>query len=169
VTLRNSVVPAAFALAGCLSSESEAPAAFEQATYETPMQGGDCEVEHVDYHIHATLTHSGVFAKSAGAGTLLVTVAESQSVVDCRADIVRIATPGAELATHATRGDSFSLEVPNVIIGGQRPSIWVGAVLDTNDNGECDPGELSGSVEVEDTELGDLAIALSDEACPHRS
>jgi hypothetical protein len=132
------------------------------------MQGGECEVEHVDYHIYATVTRSGVFAKSASVGTLLVTVAESQSVVDCRADIVRIATPGAELTTKAVRGDSFSLEVPNVIIGGQRPSIWVGAVLDTNDNGECDPGELSGSLEVQDTELGDLAIALSDEACPSR-
>lgn len=133
------------------------------------MQGGECEVEHVDYQIRGRVKRSGVFAKAlVDQSNLLVTVAESQSVVDCRADIVRIATPGAELTTKALHGESFSLSVPNVIIGGQRPSIWVGAVLDTNDNGECDPGELSGSLEVSDTELGELAIALSDEGCPTR-
>jgi hypothetical protein len=142
-----------------------------QTTYETAMQGGECEVEHVSYHVHGVVTRSGVFEKSAArASAMLVTVAESQSVVDCRSDIVRIATPGAELVTQALASfsDSFTLDVPNVIIGGQRPSIWVGAVLDTNDNGECDPGELSGSLQVTDSELGDLAIELSDEGCPGR-
>lgn len=142
-----------------------------QMTYETAMQGGECEVEHVSYHVHGVVTRSGVFEKSAARGAaMLVTVAESQSVVDCRSDIVRIATPGAELVTQALESfsDSFSLDVPNVIIGGQRPSIWVGAVLDENDNGECDPGELSGSAEVSDSELGELAIELSDEGCPGR-
>jgi hypothetical protein len=153
-----------------LPTESEAPPSLEQTSYEQQMQGGECEVEHVDYQIYGRVKRSGIFAKAAaGASTLLVTVAESQSVVDCRADIVRIATPGAELTTKAVQGESFSLEVPSVIIGGQRPSIWVGAVLDTNENGECDPGELSGSLEVSDTELGDLAIELSDEGCPGRS
>jgi hypothetical protein len=135
------------------------------------MQGGECEVDHVEYAIRGSVRRSGVFAKAVAqpsSSTLLVTVAETQSVVDCRSDIVRIATPGAEIATKAVSGESFALDVPNVIIGGQRPSIWVGAVLDTNENGECDPGELSGSREVEDTELGDLAIELSDEGCPTR-
>jgi hypothetical protein len=154
-----------------LPTESEAPPAVEQSVYQTQLEGGECEVEHVDYHIHATITRSGVFAKSAAQpNALLVTVAESQSVVDCGADIMRIATPGAELTTKAIESiaDSFTLDVPNVIIGGQRPSVWVGAVLDTNENGECDPGELSGSLEVSDSELGDLAIELSDEGCPTR-
>lgn len=133
------------------------------------MQGGECEVEHVDYQIRGSVTRSGIFTKAvASPGTMLVTVAESQSVIDCRADIVRVATPGAELVTQAVQGESFALDVSNVVIGGQRPSIWVGAVLDTNDNGECDPGELSGSVEVSDDELGDLAIELADEGCPGR-
>ncbi len=168
MALRNSVFPAALALAGCLPTESEAPPALEQTTYATPMQGGECEVDHVDYAIRGRVSRSGVFTKAAVASTLVMTVAESQSVVDCGADIVRISTPGAELTKQVVAGESFALDVPNVIIGGQRPSIWVGAVLDANDNGECDPGELSGSLEVSDTELGDLAIELSDEGCPTR-
>ncbi|HEY6880733.1 MAG TPA: hypothetical protein VI299_22070 [Polyangiales bacterium] len=129
----------------------------------------------MSYHIHATVTSSGIFEKSArkpsAPSTLLVTVGESQSVIDCRSDIVRIATPGAELTTKALEGalDQFTLDVPNVIIGGQRPSIWVRAVLDANENGECDPGELSGSLEAEDNELSDLALELRDEGCPGRS
>jgi hypothetical protein len=163
------VFPAALALAGCLPTESEAPPALEQSSYEQQMQGGECEVEHVEYQIRGSVKRSGVFTKAAvQASTLLVTVGESQSVVDCRADIVRIASPGAELTAKAVQGESFSFDVPNVIIGGQRPSIWVGAVLDANDNGECDLGELSGSLEVSDTELGALAIELSDEGCPTR-
>lgn len=134
------------------------------------MQGGECEVENVSYHVHGVLTRSGVFEKRAARpSTVVVTIAESQSVVECRSDIVRIATPGAELTSQALEGlGEFTLDVPNVIIGGQRPSIWVGAVLDENENGECDLGELSGSLQVSDNELGDLAIELSDEGCPGR-
>jgi hypothetical protein len=107
---------------------------------------------------------------SARTGALLVSVAEGSSVVECSEDIVRVASPGAELHTAAydVGSESFSLDLPSVIIGGQRPSIWVQALIDANDNGHCDEGELVGAVDLEDTELGDIAIELSNEGCPVR-
>jgi len=174
VTLRNSVVPAALALAGCLPTESEPPPSLQQMTYETFQEGGVCEVEHVTYHLYADLVRAQSADKSRQTtGTLLVTVAEGTSVVACTEDVVRVASPGAELKTTAYDGnaDSFSLDVPGVIIGGQRPSIWVRALIDANDNGSCDEGELVGAVELEAGEageLGDIAIELSQDGCPTR-
>ncbi|MDB4976113.1 MAG: hypothetical protein JWN48_4454 [Myxococcaceae bacterium] len=176
VTLRNSVVPAALALAGCLPSESEPPPAVSQTTYQTELQGGECKVEQVVYEIHGSVypvpSDAHALNKSSSpAGSLLVTVGESTSVVSCGVDSVRVASPGAELTNHAFSSDAseFSLTVPGVIIGGQRPELWIQALLDSNDNGECDEGELSGSVNLAASELGDMAIELSDEGCPARS
>lgn len=172
MTLRSSVVPAALALAGCFPSESEPPPQVEQVTYHTPVEGGACEVEDVVYHLHAELYQGVAYGKSAlRSSSLVVTVAESQSVVDCQEDIVRISTPGAELttATFAT-SDNFDLDVPAVVIGGQRPSIWVRALIDTNANGLCDDGELVGTAQLEADDLGDFSIELrDDEGCPTRS
>jgi len=170
VTLRNSVFPAAIALAGCFSTESEPPPQLEQVTYHTPVEGGACEVEDVVYRLHGELYQGTVEKSARRPSTLVVTVAESSSVVDCREDIVRIATPGAELSTTVfTAADNFDLDVPAVVIGGQRPSIWVRALMDTNANGSCDDGELVGAVELTADELGDFSIELSDDGCPGRS
>ena len=161
--------PAALALAGCLPTESEPPPELEQVTFATPETGGVCEVERVSYHVRGEVVREGAREKSARvAGTLLVAVSESSSVIDCTQDLMRVATPGAELA-HAAFGadtDEFALDVAAMVIGGHRPSIRVGALLDLNENGTCDPGEPNGAVEVDDVEtLGTLAIALSDDDC----
>lgn len=171
MALRNSVVPAALAFAGCLPSESEPPPEFEQLTYETPMLGGDCETEDVTYHVYAQVTREGSLSKSAtSVGSLLVAVAESSSVIDCGEDLVKIAVPGAELTEESFAGASerFTIEVPAVLIGGHRPSIRVSALLDANDNGACDRGELTASFEAKADGLGDVALDLSDEGCPAR-
>jgi hypothetical protein len=173
VSLRNSVFPAALALAGCLPTGSEPPPPLQQLTYQTAKQGGECKVEDVTYHLRGELVRAdGSIGdkSSARTGSLLVSVAESSSVVECSEDIVRVASPGAELHTAAYDVDShsFSLDLPSVIIGGQRPSIWVQALLDANDNGRCDEGEFVGAVELEDDELGDIAIELGNEGCPVR-
>jgi hypothetical protein len=181
VSLRNSVVPAALALAGCLPSGSQPPPSLQQLTYQTAKQGGACKVESVTYHLRGELVRadSSIDKSSASlndnsrvrSGALLVSVAEGSSVVECSEDIVRIASPGAELHTAAfgADADSFALDLPSAIIGGQRPSIWVQALIDANDNGRCDEGELVGALELEDSELGDIAIALSNDGCPTRS
>jgi len=180
VSLRNSVVPAALALAGCLPSESEPPPPLQQLTYQTAKQGGACKVEQVTYHLRGELVRSDSSIEkssvrisdkgSVRSGALLVSVAESASVVECSEDVVRMASPGAELhtAAYGVDADSFTLDLPSVIIGGQRPSIWVQALIDANDNGHCDDGELVGAVQLEDSELGELAIELSDQGCPAR-
>ncbi|MDB4985611.1 MAG: hypothetical protein JWN04_789 [Myxococcaceae bacterium] len=163
-------------LAGCLPSESEPPPALAQTVYQTEMQGGDCNVEHVTYEIHGSVhpasINAGPINKSSSkrAGSLMVTVAENSSVVSCTTDRVQVASPGADLKTQAfaADADSFALSVPGVIIGGQRTDLWVQALLDANDNGECDDGELSGSVNLAASELGDLAIELNDEGCSAR-
>jgi hypothetical protein len=173
VSLRNSVFPAALALAGCLPTESEPPPPLQQLTYQTAKQGGECKVQDVTYHLRGDLVRADGSPRdksSARTGALLVSVAEGSSVVECSEDIVRVASPGAELHTAAYDfdADSFSLDLPSVIIGGQRPSIWVQALLDANDNGRCDEGELVGAVELDDDELGDIAIEHSHEGCPVR-
>lgn len=175
MTLRRSVVPAALALAGCLPTESEPPPALQQETYQTEKQGGECKVEHVTYEIRGSVypvaDDEQVSNKSNSVvGSLLVAVGEATSVVSCSADSVRVASPGAELMTQAfaMHGESFALSVPGVIIGGQRSDLWVRALLDENDNGECDRGELSGSLNLAASELGDIAIELSDEGCTGR-
>jgi hypothetical protein len=172
VTLRRSVVPAALALAGCLPTESEPPPSLQQTTYQTELQGGECKVEHVTYEIRGSVypvvDDEVVTNKSSSvSGSLLVAVGEATSVVSCSADSVRVASPGAELVTQAFAidSDSFALSVPSVIIGGQRSELWVRALLDENDNGQCDDGELSGSLSLAASELGDIALELSDEGC----
>lgn len=138
-------------------------------TYATPETGGACDVEHVTYVVRGEIQRDEPRAKSISAsGTLLVSVGESSSVVDCTPDLMQVATPGAELANAAfsARGDHFSLDVPAMVIGGHRPSIRVVALLDENENGACDDGEPTGVVEVDDVdELGALAIALSRDGC----
>ena len=175
MSLRNSVVPAALAFAGCLPSESEPPPALEQTTYQTHGDGGDCQVQHVSYQVHGDLYRAGdselaINKSSTRPGSLLVTVAEDSTVLSCTGDSVRVASPGAELATHSlpTDATSFSFAVPGVIIGGQQSMLWVHALLDANDNGECDPGELSGSADLAANDLGNIAIELSDEGCASR-
>ena len=171
MTLRNSVVPAALALAGCFPTESEPPPALEQVTYHTPIEGGECEVEDVVHHLHGEIVQDGVYEKSAlRRTTLIVSVGESTSVVDCDSDLMKVAMPGAELLSAAVTAslDGFDIDVPAVVIGGHRPSIWVHALLDENDNGECDEGEAVGTAELEESELGDFAIELSREGCPTR-
>lgn len=172
MTLRKSVVPAALALAGCLPTGSEPPPEeLEQLTYSTPVTGGSCDVEEVNYAIYAqVLRPGGQLKSSASTGALVFTVSESSSVVDCDEDIVRIAMPGAELAREAIAAhqDSLTLDVPSAVIGGHRPSIRVAALLDANDNGECDDGELTASVEAEPSEIGKVLLELADEGCPER-
>jgi hypothetical protein len=175
VSLRNSVVPAALAFAGCLPSESQPPPALEQVTYQTQQEGGDCQVQHVSYQVQGDLYRAGdseltINKSSTRPGSLLVTVAEDSTVVSCSGDSVRVASPGAELATHSLPVDAttFSFTLPGVIIGGQQSMLWVHALLDANDNGDCDPGELSGSADVAAHELGNIAIELSDQGCPGR-
>lgn len=175
VSLRNSVVPAALALAGCLPSESEPPPALEQTTYQTQAEGGECQVQHVTYQLQGDLyrvrdSELTINKSSVRPGSMLVTVAEDSTVVSCLGDSVRVASPGAELATHALPIDAttFSLSVPGVVIGGQQSMLWVHALLDANDNGDCDPGELSGSADLSISELGNIAIELSDQGCPGR-
>jgi hypothetical protein len=181
VSLRNSVVPAALALAGCLPSESEPPPPLQQLTYQTAKQGGACKVEEVTYHLRgelvrvdSSLDKSGVSIGTRSrvrSGGLLVSVGEGTSVVECSEDIVRIASPGAELLTAAYSADAetFALDLPSMIIGGQRPSIWVQALIDANDNGHCDDGELVGALDLDESELGEIAIELSNDGCPTRS
>lgn len=169
--MRKSVVPAAFAFAGCFSSESEPPPAFEELTYQTAMEGGSCEVEHITYHVRGAVVEDGE-KSAARPSTLRVTVAEASSVVDCGDDLMKIATPGAELASMAfdATSASFALEVPGVVIGGHHPSIWVEALLDENDNGECDDGELVGAVELDAVDLDGFELDLSrTDGCPTRS
>lgn len=171
MTLRKSVVPAALALAGCLSAESEQPAPLEQLTYQTPMLGGACEVEEVTYEVYADVLRPGGVLKSAATpGSLLVSVSESTSVIDCGEDVMRIATPGAELVREAlaSTSESAALTVPAAVIGGHRPSLRVAALLDLNDNGRCDQGELTASVDADGDELGALLLELTDEGCPGR-
>jgi hypothetical protein len=171
VTLRKSVVPAALALAGCLPTGSEPPGELEQLTYSTPVLGGSCDVEQANYEIYAeVLRPGGQLKSSSSTGALVFTVSESSSVVDCNEDIVRIAMPGAELTREAVAAhqESLKLDVPATVIGGHRPSIRVAALLDVNDNGECDLGELTASVEAEPSELGKVLLALADEGCPER-
>ena len=175
MSLRNSVVPAALAFAGCLPSESQPPPALEQTTYQTQEEGGDCQVQHVSYQVQGDLYRARdseltINKSSVRPGSLLVTVGEDTSVVSCTGDSVRVASPGAELASHALPIDAtkFSFAVPGVVIGGQQSMLWVHALLDANDNGECDPGELSGSADLAVSELGNIAIELSDEGCPGR-
>ena len=173
MTLRNSVVPAALALAGCLPSESSPPPALSTLTYQTEMQGGECKTENVTYEVRGSVhpTTAPPIAKSNQRNSsLIVTVGEAASVVSCTADSVQIASPGAELTSESFPADAsvFSLSVPSVIIGGQRSDVWVEALLDENDNGTCDDGELTGSVNLPASELGDIAIELSDEGCPAR-
>lgn len=171
MSFRKSVVPAALALAGCLPTESETPPPLEQLTYQTPVLGGSCDVEDVNYRVYAEIMRAGPGQKSANSsGSLLVTVSEGTSVVDCGEDLVRVAMPGAELdqQAFAPSSDHVALEVPAAIIGGHRPSIRVAALLDTNDNGECDDGELSASVDADASEVEDIALLLADEGCPAR-
>jgi hypothetical protein len=141
--------------------------------YQTFEEGGACDVENVTYHLRGNLIRPESMDKSnlQQPGALLVTVAESTSVVQCSEDLVRVASPGAELSTTAYESDatSFTLDLAAVIIGGQRPSIWVQALVDANDNGSCDDGELVGAVELEADALEHLAIELRDEGCPTRS
>jgi hypothetical protein len=164
------VFPAALALAGCLPTESEPPPPVEQVTYSTPEIGGDCGFERVVHHVSGEVLREGPLDKTAVAqGSLVVTVSESQSVVSCSEDLVTLATPGADLATASfdVHSSLFALDVPAVVVAGQHPSIRVRALLDINDNGQCDDGELVGDVTLEDTALGDLSITLSREAgCP---
>lgn len=174
MALRNSVIPAAFAFAGCLASESEPPPSVEQVVYQTPVEGGACEVEEIVHRVRGAVFSEDIESGDKSAlreeRLLLVTVAESSSVVDCGEDIVRIARPGAELVTAAfdPGSESFALDVPADVIGGHRPSIWVRALLDENGNGRCDDGEPVAAVEVDEGELGDLALALSRDGCPTR-
>lgn len=166
-----SVVPAALALAGCLPTDSETPPPLEQMTYQTPVLGGACDVEDVSYHVYAEIMREGPRPKSTtSSGSLLVTVSEGTSVVGCGEDLVRVAVPGAELDAQAFSASSerVELEVPSAIIGGHRPSIRVAALLDANDNGECDEGELSASTDADAAELEQLALVLVDEGCPAR-
>lgn len=166
-----SVVPAALALAGCLPTDSETPPPLEQLTYETPVLGGACDVEDVTYRVYAEILREGPRPKSTSStGSLLVSVSEGTSVVACGEDLVRVAVPGAELDAQAFAASSerVALEVPSAIIGGHRPSIRVAALLDTNDNGECDEGELSASLDADASELEELALVLADEGCPER-
>lgn len=169
MSLRSSVFPAALALAGCLPTESEPPPALEQVTFATPETGGVCEVERLSYHVSGEVVREGVHDKSrTAAETLVVSVSESSSVIDCTEDLVRVATPGAELAraAFAADGEQFALDVAAMVIGGHRPSIRVAALLDLNENGRCDPGEPSGTVEVDDAdELDQLVIAIAGDDC----
>jgi hypothetical protein len=177
VTLRKSVVPAAFALAGCLAGESEPPPSLESLTYQTPEEGGACEVERVRYQLHGTITAHPTHDKSrTSIAPLLVSFSETTSVVHCDEDLMRVATPGAELDSKAFAPDfaadtqEFTFEVPGAVIGGHRPSFYVRALVDENDNGRCDDGELVGFAELTDAELGNIAIELSgEEGCPTRS
>jgi hypothetical protein len=149
--------------------------------YQTAKQGGACKVEQVTYHLRGALVRadSGLVNSSVSIGTksrvrsggLLVSVGEGSSVVECSEDIVRIASPGAELHTAAYSADAetFALDLPSMIIGGQRPSIWVQALIDANDNGHCDDGELVGALDLDESELGEIAIELSTDGCPTRS
>ena len=170
VTLRSSVFPAALALVGCLPTESEVPPPVETVTYSTPEIGGDCDFERLVHHVSGEVLRESAVDKTAVVqGSLLVTVSESQSVVSCSEDLVTMATPGAELAraSFGLYSSSFALDVPAVVVAGQHPTIRVRALLDENDNGRCDDGELVGDVTLEDGALGDLAIALSGETgCP---
>ena len=170
VTLRSSVFPAALALVGCLPTESELPPPVETVTYSTPEIGGDCALEHFVHHLAGQVVRQDSADKSAVAqGSLLVTVSESQSIVSCTEDLVTMSTPGAELATASfdLYRTSFALDVPTVVVAGQHPAIRVRALLDVNDNGLCDEGELVGDVTREDTALGDLTIVVSAErGCP---
>jgi hypothetical protein len=154
-----------------LPTESEAPSELEQLTYETPARGDACEVEDVNYQVYADILRSRSSAKSATQrGALLVTVSESTSVVDCGEDLVRIASPGAELtrASYPSSSDSFAFDMASAIIGGHRPSLHVAALLDENDNGLCDDGELTASIEADGEQLDHLQLALTDEGCPRR-
>lgn len=146
---------------------------MESVVYSTPMVGGVCNVEHVVHHLHGELHIDEPSAKSASAGAssapLIVSVSESASVVHCDEDLMRVAVPGAELESvvmpHAP--STFSLDVPATLIGGHRPSIRVQALIDENDNGECDEGEPFAVAELTDAELGDLALELArDHGCP---
>jgi hypothetical protein len=135
------------------------------------MLGGACEVEDVTYEVYADILRPGGVAKSAqGSGALVVAISESTSVIDCGEDVMRIATPGAELVREAFAGgsESVTMRVPSSIIGGHRPSIRVGALLDVNDNGRCDEGELTASVDADEADLGALLLELMDEGCPGR-
>ncbi|MET0343660.1 MAG: hypothetical protein ABW252_21790 [Polyangiales bacterium] len=168
MSLRNSVVPAALAIAGCLPTESEPPPDYEQITYTTPEIGEACDVENVVHHVRGEVVQEGSIAKTAVAhGALLVTVSETASIVSCTEDLVTMAMPGAELATASfdARSALFALDVPARLVAGQHPTLRVSALLDANDNGVCDDGELVGEVIVDDGGLGDLAIALSDAGC----
>lgn len=154
-----------------MPTESERPPELEQLTYNTPALGGACDVEDIEYTVYADITRPGSQLKSANAtGALLVTVAESSSVIDCGEDVVRIATPGAELTSEsfAIESDHVALHVPAVLIGGHRPSIRVAALLDLNNNGRCDDGELTASFEGDADELDALTLELGDERCPER-
>ena len=144
---------------------------IEQMTYQTPVTGGACEVEDVTYEVYAEIMRPGGVAKSAaGSGGLLVSIAESSSVIDCGEDVMRIATPGAELVREgfASGSESVTMRVPASIIGGHRPSLRVAALLDANDNGSCDQGELTASIDAHAAELGELLLELTDEGCPGR-
>ncbi len=170
--MRKSVVPAALAFAGCFSNESERPAAFEELTYQTAQEGGACEVEHITYQVRGALVESSGEKSAAREGSVRVTVAESSSVVECGEDLMKIAMPGAELASVAFNAStaSFALDVPGVVIGGHRPSIWVQALLDENENGECDEGELVGAAELDAVDLDGFELELSrTDGCPGRS
>lgn len=141
-------------------------------SYARPETGGACDVERFTYVVRGEIQRDEPREKSISvSGTLLVSVSESSSVVDCTPDLMQVATPGAELAHAAfsARSDQFALDVPTMVIGGHRPSIRVAALLDENENGTCDDGEPTGSIEVDDIdELGALAIALSRDGCSER-
>lgn len=168
MSLRNSVVPAALALAGCLPTESEPPPELGTVTYSTPEIGEACEVEQVVHHVRGEVLPAGAVDKTAVAqGALVLTVSETSSVVSCTDDLVTLATPGAELASasFSASSTSFAFDVPSRVVGGQRPTFRIAALLDENDNGVCDDGELAGDVVVDDAGLGALAIALSRDHC----
>jgi len=171
VTFRKSVVPAALAFAGCLPTESELPPPLEQLTYQTPTLSEDCDIEQVNYHLYAQIVRQGSAQKSAtSSGALLVTLSESTTVVACDEDLVRVATPGAELAAHsfASNSERVTVDVPGMLIGGHRPSIRVEALLDTNDNGECDDGELFAAVDADPRDLATLTLDLTADSCIRR-
>lgn len=135
------------------------------------MLGEDCDVEDVNYHVYAQILQHRAGQKSLdGSGALRVTVSESTSVVACGADVVRVAMPGAELTSEsfASNSEHFMLDVPGLVIGGHRPSIRVEALLDRNDNGECDDGELFAAVDADPEDLATLTLEFSDDGCPGR-
>jgi hypothetical protein len=105
--------------------------------------------------------------KRASSASVVLDVYESSSI-GCKDGLMSQVSPGQSLMRHVVSGPgAFSLELERTVLVGFPSDLELSALLDENDNGECDPGEMSGYASVGEGST-DIVLTLDRHGCPFR-